>query len=211
MNETRDILLKKVHASHFHSEKRALRKWLQMALFAAIAVALGLVLIAVPNVELVTATFFVSGYFLGVKRGVATALVGEFLYSLLNPFGAAPPPLLLAQLAGMGLAAAAGATLGRRITRWPPLVKMPLFGLLGLSVTFCFDFLTTVSFLIFSGLTKATFLASLLYGLGFYILHMVSNTLLFFFFIPFLFPFLEQHVPGLAENSPRSSKTEPKP
>jgi hypothetical protein len=173
--------------------KRRLQIWLQMAIFAAMAVALGLVLIAVPNVELVSATFFVSGYFLGLRRGVATALVGEFLYSLLNPFGAAPPPLLFAQLLGMGLFAAAGATLGRRFGSLTPVLKMTVFGLLGLGLTFCFDFLTTLSFLIFSGLTKATFLASLIYGLGFYVLHILSNTAIFLFLIPFILQFLEKH------------------
>ncbi len=169
-----------------------------MAVFAAIAVALGLTLIAVPNVELVTATFFAAGYFLGVRRGVVTALVGEFLFSVLNPFGAAPPPLLIAQLTGMAIAAAAGATLGRRLAKFPPVLQMLLFGALGLAVTFCFDFLTTVSFLIFAGLSKATLLASLIYGLGFYVLHMVGNTLIFALFMPFVLKFLEKFVPGLA-------------
>ncbi len=171
-----------------------------MAVFAAIAVALGLSLVGIPNVELVTATFFTAGYFLGVKRGLATALVGEFLFSLLNPFGVAPPPLLAAQLLGMALAAVAGATLGRRLPGVSPVPKMLLFGGLGLVVTFCFDLLTTISFLIFAGLTKATLLASLVYGLGFYVLHLVSNTAIFALFLPFILNFLEKFVPTLARN-----------
>ena len=72
-----------------------------IAIFAALAVALGLLFLSVPNLELVTATFFLAGYFLGRRNGITAAVLGEFTFSLLNPLGIASPPLMAAQIAGI--------------------------------------------------------------------------------------------------------------
>lgn len=170
-----------------------------MAIFVALAIALGLALIYIPNVELVTATFFLAGYFLGCGRGIIVAILGEFLYSLLNPYGVAAPPLLVAQIVSMTLVGMSGG-LFRQFqlrTHLPKWQQHLLSGLLGLLLTFVFDLLTTVSFLVFAGLNLQKFLVSVIYGLSFYILHMVSNTLIFFLVIPLMIRALEKRIPNL--------------
>ena len=174
--------------------------WIQMAVFVALAIALGWAFLYVPNIELVTATFFVAGYFLGPVRGMGVAVLGEFLYSLLNPLGAAPPPLMAAQIISMGLVALWGAYSRPLVKHFHSLLKMVFFGFSGLILTFLFDLLTTFSFLVFAGLTKKTFLASVIYGLGFYLLHIISNFVIFTIVVPFLIQFLEKNGLGLFQN-----------
>ena len=63
-------------------------------LLVALIVAAGYSLAGVPNVELVTLLVFVSGFLLGPRLGLAVGATSWGLYSLLNPMGAAVPPVL---------------------------------------------------------------------------------------------------------------------
>jgi hypothetical protein len=179
-------------------ENRARKKtssFLATALFAGAGVAVGLVFLYIPNVELVTLTFFMAGYFLGFPLGMIAAVTGEFLYSMLNPLGMATPPLLVAQLAGMALAATAGSWIRHLEDRRPPFSwqqKTVLFGVSGFLLTFIYDLFTTCSFLIFAGLTTQKLLASLAYGMSFYVMHLLSNTLLFSLVLPVILPQLKK-------------------
>ncbi len=168
-----------------------MKKLILVALFAALAVALGFALISVPNLELVTFTFFLGGYFIGLRGGILAAVLGEFLYSTFNPLGAAPFPMLVAQIFGMSLVAATGAV-SREIVQnllgahsLKALGKRPLFylsvffGLIGLTLTLIYDFLTTLTPLLFSGLTVQKLFGSVAYGMGFYVAHIGFNTLIF--------------------------------
>jgi len=170
-----------------------LRRIVFIALFAALAVALGNALASIPNLELVTLVFFLSGFFLGPFNGILTAALGEFFYSTLNPLGAAPFPLLLAQILGMSLVGAAGGISGQLLRgffedqeairrshsgRWFLFLGL-YFGALGFLLTLSYDFLTTLTPLLFSGLTFKKLAGSVVYGLGFYLAHIGLNTLIF--------------------------------
>jgi len=179
-----------------------------MAVFVALAIALGWAFLYIPNIELITATFFIAGYFLGPTRGIGVAIVGEFLYSLLNPLGAAPPPLMAAQIFSMGLVAFWGGFSRSWIRHLPAFLKMAFFGFSGLILTFLFDLLTTLSFLAFAGLNKNTFLASVIYGLGFYLLHMIGNFIIFLIVVPFSIQFLEKHGRGFFPDIQAKERTD---
>jgi hypothetical protein len=160
------------------------REIILLAIFIALAIAGGLFLAQLPNIELVTVTIFLSGIVLGVTRGALVGAVAEFLYSFFNPYGVAAPPLLAAQVLGMTLAGVAGGVM--RIffsTRQPPVW---LLGFAGFILTFIFDLFTTLSFTIFVGSGLAGFLAAAALGLYFYIAHQVSNTLIFAVLLPVL-------------------------
>lgn len=179
-----------------------MRRLTLISLFAAAMVALGLTFITVPNVELVTLTCFLAGVFLGTRDGIAAAALGEGLYSFLNPMGAAPPPLFLAQVIGMSLAAFVGSMSAKDTfwlfvrfkidkTKWPIWKSSIFFGVLGLLLTLIFDLLTTASFLLFAGLSVEKFIASLVFGMYFYFLHIGFNTLIFAGVLPVIIPRLE--------------------
>ncbi|MCB9514961.1 MAG: hypothetical protein H6693_02075 [Candidatus Latescibacteria bacterium] len=85
-----------------------MRRTVRIALFAALAAALGFLLAPVPNVELVTFSLFVAGSALGPTGGAAASLIAIALYYGLNPYGSslAFPLLFGAQLvAGLWIAA----------------------------------------------------------------------------------------------------------
>lgn len=182
-----------------------MRRLVLIASFSALAVALGLAFLTVPNFELVTITFFLAGYFLGTRAGILAAVMGEFVYSLLNPLGTAAPPLLIAQLFGMAIVAFCGSLAAQN--RFKTFNKQDneskfqiiwaiYFGLFGLILTMVFDLLTTISFLIFSGLSFTKFITSLIYGMYFYLVHIGMNTLMFAILLPLIIPIIKNKLPG---------------
>ncbi len=171
-----------------------LREIILMAIFIALAIAGGLVLAQFPNIELVTVVIFLSGLMLGATRGFVVGAVAEFLYSFFNPYGVAAPPLLIAQVISMAFAGVAGGLLRFLVDRHLPPVW--LLGVIGFSLTFVFDLLTTVSITLFTGTGIAGFWAAAVLGLYFYIAHQVSNTLIFALLLPVLWRHLRQ-IPAL--------------
>lgn len=160
-----------------------------MAIFIAINVALGFLLISIPNVELVTASIFLAGYLMGSIKGMVIGMITEFLYSMLNPFGIASPPLLVAQVISMGVTGYSGGIIHKTISKTKHSVLSILqLAAAGFTLTLLFDFLTTVSFAIFMAETSKKIIVSILgsfaYGLPFYITHIVVNTFIFATLLP---------------------------
>ena len=167
-----------------------LREIILMAIFTALAIAGGLFLAQLPNIELVTAMIFLGGMTLGVVRGAIVGTVAEFLYSFFNPYGIASPPLMSAQVISMALAGVAGGLMRHWFgARVPPAW---LLGLCGFVITFIFDLLTTLSFTVFTGSGLPGFIAAIVLGLYFYLVHQVSNTLVFALLLPVLLRRLPQ-------------------
>ena len=155
-----------------------------MGIFIALAIGGGLALIQVPNVELVTATIFLSGLMLGTGPGLCVGVIAEFLYSLFNPYGVAAPPIMLAQVFAMALTGAAGG--------WARLLaheKIPpawLLAVLGLCLTVVFDLATTLGGALMIGQGLSGFFAALAFGIPFYATHVISNALIFALLLPVL-------------------------
>ncbi len=113
-----------------------------VALFAALVAALGFLLAGIPNVELVSLASFASGAALGPRGGAAAGALGLALYSGLNPYGAAPPPTYLSQVAGGAMLGAAGAFVAARARANPRWNGPILLGAAGLILTLAYDGLT---------------------------------------------------------------------
>jgi hypothetical protein len=64
--------------------------------------------------------------------------------------------------------------------------KILIFALCGLSLTILFDLLTTLGFLIMTGITPQTIIAAYSFGAPFYLTHTVVNTLIFALVVPFM-------------------------
>lgn len=152
----------------------------RMAIFTALGVGLGYALLEIPNVELVTATVFIGGYTMGKIRGLAIGLVTEALFSLFHPYGPSPFPLFMAQILSMAFTGFLGGWMQKKHSAWRPWH----FALAGIFSTLLFAILTTLSFVWTAHLQWAQIPQSFLFGLGFYILHLVSNGLIFFTFVP---------------------------
>jgi len=98
-----------------HALHLPMRGPVRIALFAALAAALGFLFAPIPNIELVTFSLFAAGYALGLAGGAAAASLAVLLYFGLNPYGSsfALPPLLAAQLAAGVFIAALGSLAAR--------------------------------------------------------------------------------------------------
>ena len=168
-----------------------------MSAFISIIVTVGYIFIWIPNVELVTASIFVAGYLLGVKKGIVIGVFAEFLYSLLNPYGIAQPPLLLAQIISMGIVGCCGGLIRYLIFNIKNrIIYLILLGIAGFFLTTLFDFLTTVSFALFMAETSkkiiASIFSSIVYGMPFYFTHIFVNTCIFIIVVPLMIKALQK-------------------
>ena len=68
---------------------------------------------SVPNFESLSLVALCSGVLLGPRDGVIVGSLTMLLYTLLNPYGPAPPLVMIAQVLGMALAATSGALFAR--------------------------------------------------------------------------------------------------
>jgi uncharacterized membrane protein len=146
------------------------------AVLIALSVTLGLLLVAVPNVEGVSAVSFFAGAILGAGGGALVGAVAMGLFSLLNPLGPAAFPVLLGQVAGMTLVGCSGAA-WRRLADSPARAAL-LAGVFGGVLTFVYDVITNYGFAVLMGRWSdpLPFIAA---GLPFSLMHIVSNVLVF--------------------------------
>lgn len=166
-----------------------------MAIFAALVVVLGYLLVYIPNIQLVFVMLFLTGFIMGKKDGAAIGLMGSFLFCFFNPLGASPLPLLAFQIVYYSCIAIMGASIHSLLKNkeyFKPkedlyvLKVLILFGSLGGLLTFLYDVLTTVIHaLVFFGTLKA-FWPTYLIGITFTTVHLISNILIFVFVLPAL-------------------------
>jgi hypothetical protein len=168
-----------------HSRYRHL---ILMAIFIALAVAVGQD--PFPNIELVSATIFLSGMVLGARRGLIVGVVAEFLFSSFNAYGPAAPPLLIAQMLSMMLAGVTGGFVQNIFS--PRIPPAWLLGITGFALTFVYDLLTTLSTIVIVKTGLPGFLTAVATGFYFFLLHQISNTIIFAFLLPVLVRRLRQ-------------------
>jgi hypothetical protein len=96
---------------------RTTRLLLLASLLVAMMYATGQALAGIPNVELITALAFISGYLLGPVLGAVVGAAGMGAHSLFNVLGAVAPPILLAQVLCFALIGFAGAVVGPMVAR----------------------------------------------------------------------------------------------
>lgn len=79
------------------------RRVAAIGIFAALAYAGSFVLFALPNVTLSILIVFYAGFYLESLAGMAVGIIAALIISLFNPYGLAPPPVLVAQVLGYAL------------------------------------------------------------------------------------------------------------
>lgn len=157
------------------------------SIFSSLAIGLGYSLLLVPNIELVTAIVFTSGIVMGWRWGLLVGATSEFIFSALNPLGSGLvfPPLIIGQVLGMSLVGFTGGLLKPLFwEKYFSFIKVIGLGFCGLILTFIFDSITTLSYPVSAGFDLPQTIALYLSGIGFTILHQVSNFLVFAFGIP---------------------------
>jgi hypothetical protein len=147
-------------------------------LLSSLAVALGFLLMAIPNVELITLVVFVSGSILGVRGGALVGVVSILIYSIANPMGTAVPLVTVSQALGQGIVGASGAAapLIRRLSN-RRVVRSAMFAAAGVLVTLQYDLLTNLALGVSVGSVGPVVVA----GMVFSLVHFASNAMIFFF------------------------------
>ena len=154
-----------------------------LGILTALVAALGYALAAVPNVELVGLASFVAGFVLGGGGGAFAGGAGMALYSALNPYGIAMPPVFVAQVTGMALFGLAGARLGPRLAASPPPLAVALGVATGAVLTLVYDILTNLGTVAVIGAWSdpwPVIAGGVAFGAG----HLVSNAILFGVLLP---------------------------
>jgi hypothetical protein len=134
-------------------------------------------------VELVSATIFIGGFLLGWKSGLIIGFLTETIYSLLNPYGPPDIPIFIAQIISMSLTGIAGGFIGK-IQIKPVLLYPIVFSFSGFSLTLIFDLSTTIAYAWVAHFTGKQLILSLIAGMGFYLMHLLSNTAIFLLIVP---------------------------
>lgn len=147
--------------------------------YAALLVALGLTgayAESIPNLELLTLVAFGSGVLLGLRDGVLVGGLTMLLFTLLNPYGPAPPLVMLAQVLGMSLAGAAGAAFARAGgAGWPAPRRAAVLAIIAAVITAIYDLMTNVA----TGVQFGQMRLVLLAGIPFSLWHIGFNVALF--------------------------------
>ncbi len=164
------------------------RNLILMAIFVALAVAVGQD--PFPNIELVSVTIFLSGMTLGAKRGLIVGAVAMFLFSFFNAYGPAAPPLLIAQMLSMGLVGLAGGLVQSFFAPRTPAAW--LLGVAGFGLTFMYDLLTTLSSTAVVETRLPGFITAVATGFYFFLIHQISNAVIFALLLPVLLRRLRQ-------------------
>jgi ABC-type Co2+ transport system permease subunit len=120
----------------------------------------------------------------------------EGLYSSFHPLGTPAPPLLAAQILSMGLTGVMGGWFGTRRVRLSPL-RIAQLGAAGFMATLVFAVLTTAAYALTVSLSGSSIVTSLLVGLGFYVVHLASNTLIFCTVVPSVLKALAAVTPSM--------------
>ena len=165
----------------------------RVSAFVAVGIALGLVLAGIPNVELITAVCFISGFLLGVRAGILTGALTETLFAGFHPMGSSVGLVLAAQIIGMTLAGTFGGLAAMLAGKTREGVRY--FGIIilsGATATLIFDFLTNLAFPLMAGFSFSQTVVVLAAGIPFAVLHLVSNVLVFGFIVRPIIPRLEK-------------------
>lgn len=175
-------------------------------IFIALILGVGYALAFVPNVELVTTMIFLAGVLMGLKRGLLVGILGEFLFSALNPIGSGLlfPPMLIAQIAAMTVVCLTGALLRNYILNWKTsLPNIILIGAIGLLLTLFYDILVSAAYPLSAGFKLRETVATIIAGLAFSVIHLISNTIIFIVLVPLTAQQVFRAIPYFQELHPQ--------
>ena len=157
------------------------------AIFSAVAIGMGFSLMLIPNIELITVVVFLSGLYLGIWWGGLVGMTSMAIYSGMNPMGSGLsfPPLFAMQIIGMSLTGIIGGLVRPFFfVKQFNVFLISSLAILGFTVTLIYDMLTLIAYPIAAGLGFSGILAALIKGLGFTLLHEISNAIVFVVSIP---------------------------
>jgi len=155
----------------------------RVAVFAALVFVFSYFSVFLHNVNPAFFVVFAAGLLWGVWPGIGVGAIGFLLWSIFNPLGPAPFPLMIAQMVGISLSALIGAAAGNSLEEisynFKIIAILVISGLIsGLGYHLVVD---TVDALLFQ-----PFWPRLIGGLVFSLITIISNGIIFPLFYPAL-------------------------
>ncbi len=172
-----------------------------MGVLIALAIALKLPILSIPNVELLTFVIFTSGFLLGAIEGALVGVIAMCIYTtLISPYGIPPLPIAVAQIVSMGLIGLAGglASAMVRVATWRRTFSSPLLfaiavGICGVVLTMIYDLLTNLAVAFVMGQWMPVLVAAVPFAL----LHILSNLAIFLILSPLLLRLSKTRISGV--------------
>jgi energy-coupling factor transport system substrate-specific component len=166
------------------------RKIALIGILIALAIALKLPILSIPNVEFLTFVIFSSGFLLGSFGGLLAGVISMSIYTtLISPYGLPPLPIAFAQIFSMALIGLAGGmvsvfikTAAERDPHTNPLLFAAVLGFFGLVLTAIYDLLTNLAVAFVMG----QFLPVMFAAIPFALIHIASNLAIFAILSPVL-------------------------
>ncbi len=180
-----------------------------IGIFIALVLGVGYALALVPNVELVTAMVFLSGVLMGVKRGIYVGIIGEFLFSALNPVGSGLlfPPMLVAQVISMSFIGAVGGLFRQYLVNWKPKpINVIVIGAVGFVLTLIYDIFISLAYPISAGFNFKGTIDVVIAGIAFSVIHLVVNTAIFITLVPVTAQMVIKAVPYFSDISKNGTR-----
>ncbi len=167
-----------------------------IAVFSALSVLIGFILVAIPNFELFSLMMFFCGFSFGKKNGLSISMISVTIFVFLNPMGASHFLLFSAQLTLYSILSLLGFLVHKYLKNkeyFKPdldlfvLKVLILFAGVGFSWTLMYDIIATIAgYLPFIEFSIEVYIPIFLAGIPFSVVHIVANTFLFIFVLPAL-------------------------
>ncbi|UCH04505.1 MAG: hypothetical protein JSW05_13245 [Candidatus Thorarchaeota archaeon] len=153
-----------------------------VAIMTALALVGNYSLVMIPNVELGSTILFVTAYTFGWTIGAPCALIMSVVFGFVNPWGFTIPEILVTQIIAWLYIVAVGAMIGSsNPMERTKIAKRWQLAATGLFLTLFFDLLTNYGYAVAFGLP---YWVTLVTGIPFMVVHVVSNTVIFGAVIP---------------------------
>lgn len=168
---------------------KSLKTTTRAAFLITLCVVLGYLFLPIPNLEMITAGIFLSGVWMGPLLGAVIGFSAEAIYSISNPMGFPPPPLLVAQVLAMAFTGFVGgffqvSVRGAVFFTRKSLGMHYLLAAAGFFLTFLYDVLTNLSFPIMAGFSWEQIRITLALGFPFTAFHIGTNVVVFALVVP---------------------------
>lgn len=201
MTQSTNTIEKDAETNENKPERETGTRWLERrtfrialtGIFIALSIVLGYMLIYIPNIELITAMIFLSGFIIGKKEGLVVGAFSSFIFCFLNPMGASQLPLLTVQVVYYSLVGLIGA-LTHDLVKNKSFYKpkddlyvyqvMGILGVLGGIMTIIYSIFSELAGFITISAPGVPFSAYFLIGVPWTILHVIGNVLGFVFILP---------------------------
>ncbi len=171
-----------------YESRRVVKKIVDISLFTAIGVVCGYLLIAVPNVELISAVVALAGLLTGSLAGAAVGVLTITIYSGLNAWGLPYPPVWIAQMLGFGIVGFLFGFLKRFFISRHIHIRIITSVTAGFIVTLIYDLLTNIAFPLSTGILSIKgWIPYLTLAIPFTAIHIGSNIVIFALVVPVVF------------------------